>query len=110
MKPSPSVFQMAKSPKRSVRQQKFVDPTMIQVEHNTPIPDDIRVSGKYDDKFSALKPGSCLACERIEVEAIANALRKWMQRNKITGMKILKHSRCEDGKARLWLVKDENAV
>lgn len=108
MKPAPSVFELAKA-KRSPKQQRFVDPTMIKVEHNTPIPDDIRVVGKYDDLFSALKPGSCLACERAEVESISNALRKWMARNKITGMKVIKHSRCDDGKARLWLVKDGHA-
>lgn len=98
-----SVFNQAR---RTAKQQRVVDTSMIKVEHNTPIPDNVRINGKYDAMFSSLKPGSCIACERTEAESICNALRKWTQRNKITGMKIIKHSRCDDGKARIWLVKD----
>jgi hypothetical protein len=99
----PSPFpKVAKRPRR----QKIVDTSMLRVEHNTPLPENIRINGKYDALFSNMKPGSCIACERSESECVCNALRKWIQRNKITGMKIIKHSNCEDGKARIWLVKD----
>jgi hypothetical protein len=101
-----NAFQMAKAP-RQPKAQKVVDTSMITVEHNTPLPENRRVTGKYDALFSTLKAGSCVACERAESESVCNALRKWLQRNKITGMKIIKHSRCDDGKARVWLMKDD---
>lgn len=102
-----SVFQLAKKA-RPTKPQRIVDTSMIAVEHNTPIPDNVRRNGKYDSMFAQLKVGSCIATERHEAESVACALRKWLKREKIAGMKLLKHSRCNDGKARIWLLKDDS--
>ena len=81
-----------------------IDASMLQLEHNTPIPEGRRVYGKYDDLFGAMKFGSCVACEPAEMNCVANALRKFLERMKRDG-KVISVSRCDDGKARVWLVK-----
>ena len=35
---------------------------------------------------------------------------RWMRRNKITGMKTVKRLHCDDGKARIWIVKVDHAA
>lgn len=81
-----------------------IDASMLSVEHGTPIPEGRRVYGKYDNLFESMKFGSCVACEPKEMNSVANALRKYLQRQKRQG-KVVSVSRCEDGKARVWLVK-----
>lgn len=82
-----------------------IDTSMLTVEHNTPLPEGRRVLGKYDALFDSMKFGSCVACEPKEMNCVANALRKFLERNKRAG-KVVSVSRCEDGKARVWLVKE----
>ncbi len=82
-----------------------VDVDMLKLEHDTPLPDSRRILGKYDDLFSKMRFGSCIACEPKEKENIANGLRKYLQRMKKPG-KIVSVKNCEDGKSRIWLVKE----
>ncbi len=84
----------------------YVDPSMLKLEHNTPLPTARRVFGKYDEIFASMKYGSCIACEYSEFQKIANALRKYLERTKRPG-KVVHVSKCEDGKARVWLVSPE---
>lgn len=94
------------APVRTVRHKPMhaVDVDMLKLEHNTPLPAGRRIVGKYDELFSRMKFGSCIACEQSEKENIANGLRKFLQRNKKPG-KVVAVKRCEDGKARVWLVE-----
>ena len=81
----------------------IVDPSLMKVEHSTPLPSKRFVAGKYNGLFDQLKPGSCIVCERSEKESVSNALRKWL-RNKGMDWKIVS-SMCEDGHGRVWVVK-----
>lgn len=82
----------------------YIDPSLLTVEHNTPMPEGRRVIGKYDAKFASLKYGSCIACEPREVNCVANALRKWLEREKAPG-KVESAREMRDGKGRVWLQK-----
>lgn len=81
-----------------------IDASMLSVEHGTPIPEGRRMVGKYDDLFASMKSGSCVACEPAEMNSVANALRKFLERTKRTG-KVVSVKHCEDGKARVWLIQ-----
>lgn len=84
----------------------YIDPELLKVEHNTPLPQARRIYGKYDDLFGRMRYGSCVVCEGEEMNKVANALRKWLEREKQPG-KVVSIKRCEDGKARVWLMKQE---
>lgn len=96
--------QLAKASKKH-KPMRAVDVDLLKVEHNTPLPAGRRVYGKYDALFAQLKFGSCIACEPSEKENIANGLRKYLERNKKPG-KIVSVKNCDDGKSRVWLVKE----
>ena len=82
----------------------YIDPDLLTVEHNTPLPAARRVVGKYDAVFSKLRFGSCVACEPDEMNKVANALRKWLEREEKPG-KVVSVKRDKDGRARVWLIE-----
>lgn len=107
---TPSVFQLAKPTKKKISRAMEIDPDLLKIEHNTPIPKGRPAPGKYDELFASLKAGSCVACEPAERGNVESAIMRWMRRNKITGMKTVKRLHCDDGKARIWIVKVDHAA
>jgi uncharacterized protein YlaI len=81
----------------------FVDPSLMKIEHSTPLPSRRFIAGKYSSLFMQLKLGSCIVCERHEKDCVSNALRKWIK-NKALEWKIVSFM-CDDGHARVWVVK-----
>ena len=64
---APSVFQLAKPPKKKISRAMEIDPDLLKIEHNTPIPKGRPAPGKYDELFASLKAGSCVACDQPNV-------------------------------------------
>lgn len=100
--------------KRQMSAMEHIDPDMLKVEHNVPPPDGRARKGasKYDDKFKAMKPGSCIRCEPKEVSALAMEMRKAIKSGKYPAMKdctVVQRRRCDDGHGRVWLTKPESA-
>lgn len=90
------------------RSAEHIDVSMLKVEHKTPLPSSVRSSqvSKYEPIFEQLKPGSCIVCEFDERGTIVTALVKYIKRK---GLKCITKSlgRCEDGHARIWMLKAE---
>ncbi len=86
-----------------------IDPDMLKVEHNVPLPGFRSAQeGKYHALFALMKPGSCIRCEADEINQIANALRKQIELKRypaIIGCVVRSAARCEDGAARVWALK-----
>ncbi len=83
-----------------------IDPAMLEVEHNTPMPIfRSKKSDKYGELFATLKPGSCVRCEPKEVPRVAQSLRKALDVGRykvLAGCKVLSRTKCEDGHGRVW--------
>ena len=103
-----SVFNMP-TVKKSSNQE--IDPDLLVVEHDKPVPRmKSRTSDKYGPVFAKLKPGSCIKCEAHEVNPIANQLRKAILLERLPALKgctLISRQRCDDGAARVWVVKEE---
>lgn len=99
----PSVFHLAKAPRKVKNQTNTIDPDFLKVEHSTKVEAKRMPVGKYDELFSQLKYGSCVVCESDEVDRIASALRKWLNRHGKHGV-AKRNTRCRDGKARIWML------
>lgn len=90
------------------RRKTAIDAELLAVEHNTAPP--LRRAGpegKYHPHFTLLRPGSCVRCEPSEMNAVAIALRKQIEKGRypaLTGCAV-RASRCEDGHARVWALK-----
>lgn len=92
---------------RRKTEKQTVDASLLRIDTETPPPAPGSRPGhsKYDDLFPALKPGNSIVCEKNERELIRNALMKWLKRRGSTGFDVVSQSKCDDGHARVWLVK-----
>ena len=92
-----------------VKRKAAIDPDMLKVEHNVPLPGyRSAAEGKYHGQFSLMRPGSCVRCEADEINQIANALRKQIELKRypaLAGCSVRSAARCEDGHARVWALK-----
>lgn len=60
---------------------------------------------KYDSLFSKLKHGQCMVMDDPKNgPRVAKALRSWLDRKGVEGA-VKQNLRCDDGKARVWLVR-----
>lgn len=84
-----------------------VDASLLKIDTTTPPPKPGSRPGhsKYDDLFPKLQPGNSIVCEKHERELIRMALMKWLERRGEKGFNVVSQSRCDDGHARVWLVK-----
>lgn len=91
------------------RRKEAIDPEMLKVEHNVPLPGHrSATAGKYHALFALMKAGSCIRCEPEEINQVANALRKQIQLKRypaLIGCVVRTAARCEDGAARVWAIK-----
>lgn len=82
---------------------RHTDPATIEI-CDDPLPGSRASCGnKYEALFSNMKDGQALKCQPIEVNRIANGLRKWIQDKKIKGA-VRSMTDYGDGKGRVWLV------
>ena len=107
-KTTPSPFPPAA--KRKTTRAIEIDPDLLKVETDTPVPRRSPNGNKYLTVFARMKPGHCIRCEPREVGPISNVLRKAIEMGRLTGLKgckVITRMRCEDGHGRVWVVKAE---
>ena len=106
-KAAPSPFPAV--PKAPQKPRQEIDPDLLVVEHNQPVPQfRTRFSNKYGPVFAKLKPGSSIRCEPSETSRLAQALRKELERGRVTHLKgctVVSRERCPDGHGRVWAMK-----
>ena len=102
MSRAPSPFPTAARKKVVVT---HIEPDMLKVEHNTPIPGHrTHADYKYDPVFLQLRPGNSVKCEPREVGTLAQALRKGLENGRypaIAGCKVISRRNCPDGHGRV---------
>lgn len=83
----------------------YVDLDALKIE-NTPLPREVRSKqeGKYDAFFAKLQPGQCVVCKAEEAGKVSNAMRSYYRRQGMAAV-VRSKSKCEDGAARVWLVR-----
>ena len=86
-----------------------VDASLLRIDTSTPPPKHGSRPGysKYDDLFKVLQPGQSIVCEKNERELIRMALVKWLERKSIKNLTVISQSKCDDGHARVWLIKKD---
>ena len=102
-----TVFAM--KPAKVVHNRVAIDPDLLIVENNFPVPAGRRhVTGKYDAVFSKLKPGGCIKCEPDEAPVIATALVNSIKRDRLkalTGCKVKFFRNRGDGHGGVFVLK-----
>lgn len=99
-----------KMPQKPTAETRRIDPSKLQIASD-PLPSVRLVTNKYLTIFSKLKVGQNIQCEPDEVQPIAQALRKYIDLNKITAKgkpaRVITQSNSPDGIGRVWLVEGE---
>lgn len=94
---------------KTVHNRAAIDPELLVVEHNAQPPKTRSVvGGKYEPVFGKLKPGSSIRCEPSERGAITQALAKKVSQGVYPALKgcvVRSYQRCEDGHARVFVLK-----
>lgn len=87
-----------------------IDATELEIASD-PLPTVRLVTNKYWPTFVKLKVGQNIRCKPADVQAIAQALRKYIDVHKVTAKgkptRVLTQSNAPDGIGRVWLVEGE---
>lgn len=62
---------------------------------------------RYEKLFSSMKLGQCIKVEPERVNAIANALRSWIKKNRKKNLAVKSvryYKACKQGLGRVWLI------
>lgn len=83
----------------------MTDITKIKITNDPYTGPRAKTVGKYHALFESLKIGQCLVLPvGVSVQSVQAALAKHVKRNGINAV-VRMRSKCEDGKARVWLLE-----
>lgn len=63
------------------------------------------VISKYDQLFAKMKPGQRIKCDGEEIGKVSNALKKYLEKNKLEGI-VRAKARHTDGQGGVWWLKE----
>jgi hypothetical protein len=85
-----------------------VDPSKLTIG-NDPLPAHRARANKYADLMAKLKPGQCIKCKSDQVGAVASAVKKHIENNRLDcTVRLTKNY--GDGMGRVWLMKNERKL
>lgn len=85
-----------------------VDPDSLAIT-NDPLPAGRAKTNKYSAVLDKLKPGQCIKCKAEHVGAVASAVKKHIENNRLDcTVRLTKNY--GDGLGRVWLMKNERKL
>jgi hypothetical protein len=77
--------------------------SMFEID-STPFPAKHLMSSKYDATFSDMRPGQCIKTELENVQKVAGAMKKWLEKKGRADMVVRLIRKMDDGFGRVYMM------